>query len=124
MIDTNLCRKFIVQFQKTNPHIEHARFGGSLSHEDKQALLNEKNWKRRSKVKPYASTSTHMPMDVYSIYVNGRAVNKYAEPHSKISASEIAWERQFTCDYFEDQVSYLILEKHDGTLLFGDFVGD
>ena len=36
----------------------------------------------------------------------------------------IMWERRFDCQPFDGQVAYLILETHNGGLLFGEYVGD
>lgn len=123
-ISTEDCRKFITEFQKRNPQIEQARFDNELDKEALAALANPRNWKRQHKVRPSAQTNDHDPIDVYNVYLDGEPVNRYAEAQGEIDASEIAWERRFDCAPFDGQVAYLILEMHDGTLLFGDYVGD
>lgn len=123
-ITTADCRKFIADFQKRNPQIEQARFDGDLDEEAQAALADPKNWKRQHKVRPSAETNDHEPMTSYGIYIDGRDVNRYAEHHARIVANEIAWERRFDCAPFDGQVAYLILETHDGKLLYGEYVGD
>lgn len=123
-ISTDDCRRFITDFQKRNPQIEQTRFDGEIDEGTLAALVDPKNWKRQHKVRPSSQTDGHEPMDSYGVYRDGEDVNRYAEPQTRISASEIAWERRFDCQPFEGQVAYLILETHNGGLLFGEYVGD
>ena len=123
-ISTDDCRRFITDFQKRNPQIERARFDGELNEEALAALADPKNWKRQHKVRPASLTDGREPVDSYGVYRDGEAVNRYAEHQTRISASEIAWERRFDCQPFDGQVAYLILETHNGGLLFGQYVGD
>ena len=51
-------------------------------------------------------------------------MNRHAEGQTRVDAGEIAWERRFDCQPFEGGIAYLILETHDGKLLFADYVGD
>lgn len=123
-ISTDDCRKFIVEFQKRNPQIENARFDGELDDEARAALVNPKNWKRQHKVRPSSATADHDPIEIYDVYLDGEPVNGYAEGQGEIDAKHIAWERRFDCAPFDGQVAYLILETHDGKLLYGEYVGD
>ena len=123
-ISTDDCRKFITDFQKSNPRIEQARFDGELDEEALAALVDPKNWKPQHKVRPASLTDEHEPMESYGVYRDGEDVNRYAEPQDRIDAAQIAWERRFDCQPFEGQVAYLILETHDGKLIFGEYVGD
>jgi hypothetical protein len=116
-VSTDDCRKFIVAFETANPQLEAARFTDEWDSDQRAALLIFSNWKREHKIRP--------PKDeTYSVYVEGQEINRYAEAAAKIASSEIAWERKFNCCPFEGQVAYLVLEKHDGTLLLGNYVGD
>ena len=121
---TDDCRKFITDFQKRNPQIEDARFGGELDEEALAALADPKNWKRQHKIRPSSQTDEHEPVTYYGVYVDGKEVNRHAEHHIRVNASLIAWERRFDCTPFDGQVAYLILETHKGRLLFGEYVGD
>lgn len=119
-VTTEQCRAFIADFEKRNPQIEEARFGSGGDEEDDEvqaATCNPKNWKRLHKTRP----EQDFP---YMFYVDGQSVNYYAEPSTSISESEIAWVRGFTCVPSEGQIGYLVLEKHDGTLLLGNYIGD
>ena len=123
-ISTEDCRKFIVEFQSRNPQIEQTRFGGELDAEAQAALTVPKNWKRQTKVRPDSATDSHDPVKTYMTYGEGLPVNRFAEGQVKVDAKTIAWERRFDCQPFEGQVAYLILETHDGDLIFGDYVSD
>ena len=123
-ISTDDCRSFIADFQKRNPQIEQARYDGELDEEALTALTDPNNWKRQHKVRPSSNTDEHEPKTSYGVYIDGLDVNRHAEHHARIVANEIAWERRFDCAPFDGQVAYLILETHDGSLLFGEYVGD
>ncbi len=126
MPSTANCREFIVNFQIENPQIEEARFG-EMDGESLEALHNPNNWKRIYKVRPDSETDMHEPReDDYSVYTDGCIINRHAETEYKtyLAPKDVAWERRFECKPFDGQVAYLILEKHDGTLVFGPYVGD
>ena len=122
---TNDCRAFIVDFQRRNPQIEEARFGADeIDAEARAALTNPTNWRRQSKCRPSADTDFRDAKSSYGVYVDGQPVNRHADHQSRIAASEVAWERRFDCKPFDGQVTYLVLETHDGRLLFSEHVGD
>lgn len=123
-VSTEDCRKFIVNFQKRNPHIEQTRFGGELDEEAVREIENPKNWKRQHKVNPSSETNDHDPVEVYTVYIDGVPVNRHAEGQAKISADKIIWERRFNCEPFDGQIAYLVLETYEGKLLMGNYVGD
>ena len=122
-IDTAACRRFVADFQKRNPQIEDMRFD-ELEPAQHEMLADPKNWRRQHKVRPSASTDQHEPRTCYGVYADGQPVNDYAEHQTSTDAAGIAWERRFDCKPFDGQVAYLILETHDGQLLFGEYVGD
>lgn len=125
-VTTEQCRAFIADFEKRNPQIEEARFydawGNNNLVEIHKMTNNPKNWKRMGKARPGCNYfSGDGP---YMIYIDGAPVNKWAEPQGRIDFSEIAWERGFNCVPLDGQVAYMVLEKHDGTLLLSDYIGD
>lgn len=120
------CKKFIVQFQKDNPNLERSRYGlgpqdDVSKNPDYQFLLdvlNEKKWKRIFK--------TTKDLDEHSnyIYINGQSFNRYAEPAGEVDYDDIQCIRGFDLESADGQIAYLILEMKDGTLRFGDYIGD
>ena len=122
-ITTAHCKQFIADFHKANPQIETARFTtphNPIDAETRQIILattEPKNWKRISKNKPD-------PDEKYHAYIDGAAVNRYAEPQEYIPSELIACERGFDLELADGQVAYRVLELKDGTLRLGDYIGD
>lgn len=122
-ITTENCKEFIAQFQRSNPELEHARFGvtpDTVDSELKSVFVdaqNSKNWKRTYKRKPDLSQS-------YMAYVSGAPLNSYAEPQERINAQHIESERGFDLNSADGQIAYIVLEMKDGTLRLGDYIGD
>jgi phosphomannomutase len=117
-VTTDDCRNFIVEFQKRNPAIEQTRFGEEIDDEAVDNLTKPSAWKRQYKIRPDGDEN------YFRCYIDGGKINRYAEPQAKIPITDVAWVRRFDCDGFNGQVAYEIYEMKDGSLVYGDYVGD
>lgn len=115
------CKIFIADFESRNPQIERARFDDEWTTKIAALTTDPTQWEflfeAPSGCGPY-------DMDHYSYYGDGEPVNRHIDAQHQISLVEIAREIAVSVRDLDGQIAYLVLEKHDGTLLLGNYIGD
>lgn len=114
-ISTSDCRKFIVEFAKSNPTTVLSNWDDPEELERiKKCLTTESKWKRHSKWKPGSNHDFAQPE--YPVFDHSR----------QIPAGQLAWVREFYLNptEFENSIGFQILEDIDGNLIMGQDIGD
>jgi hypothetical protein len=124
-MNTDDCKKFLAGFFTRNLTIIPAYI--SRDDPDLAATVKDartvKKWKRRYKCKP---GSGDYDFRYYILYTENGTVTRYGEPTLNIhrKPSEFVSERGFELDGTEGAIAFVVLEKADGTLHLGDYIGD
>ncbi len=124
-MNTNDCKKFLAGFFTRNVTIIPAYI--SKDDPDLPATVkdarNAKKWKRRYKCTPGKGD---YEFRYYILYPENGTVDRYGEPTTGVRrrTSEFVSERAFDLDGTEGAIAFVVLEKEDGTLHLGDYIGD
>ena len=124
-MNTNDCKKFLAGFFTRNVTILPAYI--SANDPDLPATVKDarpaKKWKRRYKCNPGKGD---YDFRYYILYPENGTGNRYGEPTQGIhrKPSEFVSERGFDLDGTEGAIAFVVLEKADGTLYLGDYIGD
>jgi len=125
LMNTNDCKKFLAGFFTRNVTIIPAYI--STDDPDLPATVKDardaKKWKRRYKCTPGKGD---YDFRYYILYPENGTVNSFGEPTTDIrrNTKDFVSERGFDLDGTEGAISFVVLEKKDGTLHLGDYIGD
>ena len=130
MTSTADCKKFIVDFVTANPSIILSIYGKYLPELDSKALIADattpKFWKRVRKFK-IDGDSEYCVNDKFHIHNINVPVRRQGYDGTTVAdCSLFTVGREFCLrpDEYENAIQFIILEKHDGTLVFGPYSGD
>ena len=120
------CKNFIVEFVKANPSVILSIYGPDLPKNDQIALIAEatttKLWKRTRKF-----NIKNCDYDEFQIHnVNVPIKRCQYDGTTTVKANQFVIGREFCLhpDEYENAIQFIILEKSDGTLVFGPYSGD
>jgi hypothetical protein len=115
MASTADCKRFLEDYFSRNQALIVKILGET-------ADTRQKNWKRYSKCSP--EKSEYSVSDEYMIYGENAMLSHYGETSTYEPVSNFVSERAFFCTPTEGAIAFLVLERPDGTLALGDYIGD
>lgn len=124
-ITTADCKKFIVEFITANPSVILSIYGPDLPKDEQISLIGEatteKYWKR---VRKFKIKNNDDEFQVHNINVPVKR-SQY-DGTTTVDSAQFVTGREFCLrpEEYENAIQFIILEKLDGTLVFGPYSGD
>jgi hypothetical protein len=120
-INTEDCKRFIARVVSQNTSL--CGFLG-LDSQGIASAADPKEWKRLHKCSVAKSEHAESFGEGYMIFEPGCSVNRFGETRQFEPASHFTVERGFDFVKGDGQVAFLVLERPNGELALGNYIGD
>lgn len=128
-VTTNQCKTFLADIIKANPSVVLSIYGYPNTSKESAAQLvsdatNPKQWKRLYKCKPGGG---NYEFEEYNLFSKDTPIARMGyDRQPKAPAEEFISERGFilNADIYDTGVCFVVLERPNGELVLGDYIGD